>query len=92
MCDAFVNQDPDGNGEADTYALAAAGFVGFEAPFINYLPNFYQDAYPYFIQLDDGTWVDGFTQPSHAGRVVERLADAYAKGYIDPHHADKRHW
>jgi len=83
VCDAFVNQDPDGNGEADTYALAAAGFIGFEAPFINYLPNFYQDAYPSFIKLEDGTWVDGFTQPSMKG-ALERLADAYAKGYIDP--------
>ena len=83
VCDAFVNQDPDGNGEADTYALAAAGFVGKEAPFVNYLPNFYQDAYPFFIQLDDGSWVDGFTQPAMQG-ALERLADAYAKGYIDP--------
>ncbi len=83
VCDAFVNQDPDGDGEADTYALAAAGFVGSEAPFVNYLPNFYQDAYPFFIQQDDGSWVDGFTQPAMQG-ALERLADAYAKGYIDP--------
>ena len=83
VCDAFVNQDPDGSGEADTYALAAAGFVGGEAPFVNYLPNFYQDAYPSFIKLEDGTWVDGFTQPAMQG-AMERLADAYAKGYIDP--------
>ncbi len=83
VCDAFVNQDPDGDGQADTYALAAAGFVGSEAPFVNYLPNFYQDAYPSFIQLEDGTWVDGFTQPAMQG-ALERLADAYAKGYIDP--------
>jgi len=83
VCDAFVNQDPDGNGENDTYALAAAGFIGKEAPFINYLPNFYQDAYPFFIQQDDGTWVDGFTQPEMQG-ALERLAYAYAQGYIDP--------
>ena len=83
VCDAFVNQDPDGNGENDTYALAGAGFIGKEAPFINYLPNFYQDAYPFFIQQDDGTWVDGFTQPEMQG-ALERLAYAYAQGYIDP--------
>lgn len=83
VCDAFVNQDPDGDGAADTYALAAAGFVGSEAPFVNYLPEFYQDAYPFFIQQEDGTWVDGFTLPAMQG-ALERLADAYAKGYIDP--------
>ena len=83
VCDAFVTQDPDGNGVADTYALAAAGFVGGEAPFVNYLPNFYQDAYPSFVKLDDGTWVDGFTQPEMQG-ALERLAAAYAAGYIDP--------
>jgi putative aldouronate transport system substrate-binding protein len=83
VCDAFVNQDPDGDGAADTYALTAAGFVGKEAPFVNYLPEFYQDAYPFFIQQEDGVWVDGFTQPSMQG-ALERLADAYAKGYIDP--------
>ncbi|MBN1777255.1 MAG: extracellular solute-binding protein [Clostridiales bacterium] len=83
VCDAFVSQDPNGTGANDTYALAAAGFIGFEAPFVNYLPNFYQDAYPFFIQQEDGTWVDGFTQPAMQG-ALERLADAYAKGYIDP--------
>ncbi len=83
VCDAFVNQDPDGNGEADTYALAAAGFIGPEAPWINYLPNFYQDATPYFYQHDDGTWSDGFVEPEMKS-ALERLTYAYAQGYIDP--------
>ena len=83
MCDAFVNNDPDGDGQKDTYAISHAGFIGNEAPFINYLPEFYQDAYPFFVQLEDGTWVDGFTQDSMKA-ALERLADAYDKGYIDP--------
>jgi putative aldouronate transport system substrate-binding protein len=83
VCDAFVNQDPDKNGEKDTYAISAAGFIGGEAPFINYLPEFYGDAYPFFVQLEDGTWVDGFTQENMKA-ALERLADAYAKDYIDP--------
>ena len=62
MCDAFVNQDPDGDGAKDTYALTAAGFIGVEAPFVNYLPEFYQDAYPSFYQNEEGVWVDGFTE------------------------------
>ena len=32
MCDAFVNQDPDGDGAKDTYALTAAGFIGGGSP------------------------------------------------------------
>ena len=83
MCEAFVNNDPDGNGEADTYAISAAGFIGNEAPFINYLPEFYQDAYPYFVQQEDGTWIDGFLTDSMKA-ALERLRDAYSKGLIDP--------
>ena len=83
MCEAFVNKDPDGNGQADTYAISAAGFIGNEAPFINYLPEFYQDAYPYFVQQEDGTWVDGFLTDSMKN-ALERLRDAYSKGLIDP--------
>ena len=83
MCEAFVNNDPDGNGQADTYAISAAGFIGNEAPFVNYLPEFYQDAYPYFVQQEDGTWIDGFLTDSMKA-ALERLRDAYAKGLIDP--------
>lgn len=82
MCDAFVNNDPDGDGLKDTYAVAAAGFIGVEAPFINYLPEFYQDAYPSFYQKD-GVWVDGFSEPAMKA-ALERMADAFAKGWIDP--------
>lgn len=83
MLDAFVTQDPDGNGVDDTFGVSAAGFIGTEAPFTNYLPEFYQDAYPSFVQLEDGTWIDGFTQESMKG-ALERLAEAYSKGWIDP--------
>ena len=55
MCEAFVEK-------YGTYAVSAAGFVGNEAPFINYLPEFYQEAYPFFIKNDDGEWVDGFME------------------------------
>ena len=83
MCEAFVQKDPDGNGKADTYAISAAGFIGNEAPFINYLPEFYQDAYPYFVKGDDGVWYDGFLTDTMKA-ALQRLADAYAKGLIDP--------
>ena len=83
MCDAFVNNDPDGDGQKDTFAVSAAGFIGSEAPFVNYLPEFYWDAYPFFIKQEDGTWVDGFEAESMKAALA-RLNDAYVKGYIDP--------
>lgn len=83
MCDAFVNNDPDGDGVKDTYALTAAGFVGTEAPYINYLPEFYQDGYPSFYQNAEGVWVDGFAEPAMKA-ALERMAEGYAKGWIDP--------
>ncbi len=75
MCKAFVEK-------YGTYAVAAAGFVGGEAPFINYLPEFYQDAYPFFVQQEDGTWVDGFTLDNMKD-AMQRLQDAVAAGIID---------
>lgn len=83
MCDAFVNKDPDGDGVKDTFAVSAAGFIGAEAPFVNYLPEFYWDAYPFFVKQEDGTWVDGFELPNMK-EALARLNDAYVKGYIDP--------
>jgi putative aldouronate transport system substrate-binding protein len=65
-----------------TYAVSAAGFIGNEAPFINYLPEFYQDAYPYFVQQEDGTWVDGFTQDNMKA-ALQRIQDAVKDGLID---------
>ena len=83
MLDAFTNGDPDGDGiNGNTIGVSAAGFVGNEAPYTNYLPEFYQDAYPSFYQGEDGTWKDGFTEDSMKA-AIERLQDAYNKGYID---------
>lgn len=75
MCKAFVEK-------FGTYAISAAGFVGNEAPFVNYLPEFYQDAYPYFVQQEDGTWVDGFTLDNMKA-ALQRIQDAVAAGIID---------
>lgn len=83
MLKAFTEGDPDGNGiNGDTYGVSAAGLINNEAPYTNYLPEFYQDAYPSFYQKENGTWVDGFMEePMRA--ALERLRDAYSKGYID---------
>ena len=80
----FHDEDPDGNGTAgDTYGVVAAGFLGNEAPYINYLPEFWQDAYPAILQGDDGVWYDGF-QTEETKAALLRLQDAYNKGAIDP--------
>lgn len=65
-----------------TYAVSAAGLISKEAPYTNYLPEFYQDAYPDFY-LKDGEYVDGFTEQAMKD-ALQRLQDAYAAGLIDP--------
>ncbi|HIQ73918.1 MAG TPA: extracellular solute-binding protein [Candidatus Cottocaccamicrobium excrementipullorum] len=83
VLDAFTNGDPDRNGvDGDTFGVSAAGFINAEAPYIQYLPEFWQDAYPTFYQKEDGTWVDGFTEDSMKEAIV-RLKEAYDAGYIE---------
>ena len=80
----FHNEDPDGNGVAgDTYGTIAAGYLGNEAPFINYLPEFWQDAYPAILQDANGTWYDGF-QTEETKAALLRLQKAVSEGAIDP--------
>ena len=44
MLEAFTTGDPDGNGvDGDTYGVSSAGLIGTEAPYTNYLPEFYQE-------------------------------------------------
>ncbi len=79
----FTTMDPDGNGKNDTYGVIAAGFLGNEAPYINYLPEFWQDAYPAILKGEDGVWYDGFNTQATKDALL-RLQDAYQKGLIDP--------
>ena len=80
----FTNEDPDGNGKNDTYGTIAAGFMKTdEAPYINYLPEFWQDAYPAIYQNESGEWVDGFTEDATKQALI-RLQKAYKDGVIDP--------
>ena len=65
-----------------TYAVSAAGLISKEAPYTNYLPEFYQDAYPDFYEKD-GKYVDGFTEDAMK-EALQRLQDAYTEGLIDP--------
>ncbi len=62
--------------------VIAAGFAKLdEAPYINYLPEFWQGAYP-AIYEKDGQWVDGFQEQATID-ALERLAQGYADGVID---------
>lgn len=82
----FHNEDPDGNGKTgDTYGVIAAGFLldNAEAPFINYLPEFWQGAYPSLLQGDDGVWYDGF-QTQETKDALLRMHQAYVDGAVDP--------
>ena len=83
MIKLFTENDMDGSGDpSNTYGVTAAGLIGNEAPYVNYLPEFYQDAYPDFYKAEDGTWVDGFSEDAMADALT-RLKDAYENGYID---------
>jgi len=82
VLEAFTTQDPDGNGQNDTYGVTGAGIISTEAPWTNYLPEFWQDSYPDFYEKEDGTWVDGFGEQATAD-ALQRLKDAYSAGIID---------
>ncbi|WP_034453083.1 hypothetical protein [Butyrivibrio sp. AE2032] len=62
--------------------VIAAGFGKMdEAPYINYMPEFWQGAYPAIYQKD-GQWVDGFQEQATVDALT-RLAQGYADGVID---------
>lgn len=67
----------------NNYGVIAAGYISDEAPFINYLPEFWQDAYPAILQDENGTWYDGF-QTDATKAAIERIAKGVADGVIDP--------
>ncbi len=84
MLEAFRDGDPDGDGTTgNTYGTIAAGYISEEAPYINYLPEFWQDAYPAILQGDDGVWYDGF-QTDATKAAIQRLAKGKADNVIDP--------
>ena len=69
--------------DGKTYGVIAAGYGKLdEAPYINYMPEFWQGAYPSFYQKD-GKWVDGFQEQATID-ALERLAQAAKDGIIDP--------
>jgi putative aldouronate transport system substrate-binding protein len=88
---AFMEQDPDGNGEKDTYGLTGtlipvqvpSNLHGFDAIFNAY------GAFPtLFYRNADGEVVYGSVQPE-VKEALGRLAQMYKDGIIDPEFATK---
>ncbi|SFB58377.1 putative aldouronate transport system substrate-binding protein [Cohnella sp. OV330] len=87
IMDAFVNQDPDGNGKKDTYGIALNkdlyGFFGAVEGFFNSY-----HAYPRFggtgnwIEDGSGNLAFGSIQPE-VKTALGKLQELYKKGYID---------
>jgi len=88
IMDAFVNEDPDGNGKNDTYGMALnkdiySFFGGVEGFFNGYHAYGRQDGKGNWVQKDDGTIEFGSIQPE-VKTALGKLQELYKKGYIDP--------
>lgn len=88
IMDAFVNQDPDGNGKKDTYGMAIdkdlyGFFDGLEGFFNSYHAYPRQQGKANWIQAEDGSLEFGSIQPE-VKTALGKLQELYKKGYIDP--------
>ena len=64
------------------YVISAPGFVSDEAPYTNYLPEFFQKAQYSFYQNTSGKFVDGFSEQLMKD-ALQRIQTAVADGVID---------
>lgn len=77
---ACVNEDPDGNGVADTYGFGGDnGDWKYFAPFL----YSYQADVNHFVKSPDGTVVHGSTQPQ-VKDALAGMAELYEKGVFEP--------
>ncbi|MGN0478766.1 MAG: extracellular solute-binding protein, partial [Hominenteromicrobium sp.] len=78
---AFTEDDPDGNGQKDTYGLGGDGY-DFRS-FWPWIQAYDQTHYSRFCVDDDGVVTYG---PANEGtkKWVSDIAELYAKGYITP--------
>lgn len=83
IMDAFVNQDPDGNGRKDTIGIAA----GMKAGYLNWMTDLswvfgaYGTLPEVWLKLADGTLGSGSIQPG-AKMALAKLKEWMDKGYI----------
>lgn len=64
------------------YVISAPDFISAEAPYTNYLPEFYQKAQYTFYKGADGKYVDGFTQQEMKD-ALQRIQTAVKDNVID---------
>ena len=82
----FATEDPDGNGEADTYGL----YMDKDLFGLDFITDAY-GAYTrdeFWVRTEDGSFIAGPTDPK-AKKPLEKLAELYAAGAIDPEFAIK---
>ncbi|UJF31790.1 extracellular solute-binding protein [Paenibacillus hexagrammi] len=80
---AFTNNDPDGNGQKDTYGFSGDNFYRSLTPFF----YAYGVDVENFIKQDDGTIKFGSTMPE-VKEALQLLAQLYKEGVIDPRMAN----
>ena len=81
MLNAFVNNDPDGDGKKDTLGLTTSG--------VGYLTSFganSQGVLSTWYKKNDGTWTNGQITPEFE-KSLEYYRDLYTSGLIDPEFA-----
>lgn len=64
------------------YVISSPGFVSPNAPYTNYLPEFYQNAQFSFYQTSDGKYVDGFTE-QYMKDALARIRKGVEDGVLD---------
>lgn len=81
VMEAFVTQDPDGNGADDTFGMAAENSL-----FYHFAPIFWAyGAYPdkTWLKAEDGTLEYGRIQPEMKD-ALRKLQEMYNRGFFDP--------
>ena len=89
VAEAFVTQDPDGNGEDDTIGILGPGNadhmngIGGNQFGLDPLFSCYQSYPQYWLEGEDGTVEYGSIQPE-TKTALEEISKLYADGLIDP--------
>lgn len=78
---AFTEDDPDGNGQDDTFGLGGDGYD--PRSFIPWIYNYDYTHYDRWVVDDQGKVGYGFCMPNTQKWLAD-VADMYAKGYITP--------
>ena len=71
------------------YVISAPGFYSKEAPYTNYLPEFYQNAqFTFYYDQAQGKYVDGFSAKEMKA-ALQRIQDAVKDGLINKESSTK---